>query len=173
MRQHRNCGSAERLLCTSIHRLFDQIEDWDRRCPNPNRNLGWPRTSRRIMRMVARAGVAAKFTFLVHSHMLRHGLRLQARQRRPRHSRHPSLFRPPIDHVHGPLHGHDAEPVQKLLEGLTFQASRIKDSVRPVSAHARRRWSPKGCRFNRRLLVSDCHIPECICRMARPIVFWA
>src|SRR5262249_55252680 len=26
---------------------------------------------------------------------------------------------------------------------------------------------------NRRLLVSDCHIPECICRMARPIVFWA
>src|SRR5215831_18485202 len=22
-------------------------------------------------------------------------------------------------------------------------------------------------------LLSDCHIPECICRMARPIVFWA
>src|SRR5262249_51392176 len=50
-------------------------------------------------------------------------LRVQARQRRPRHSRHPSLSRPPIDHVHGPLHGLDAEPVQNLLEGLTFQAS--------------------------------------------------
>jgi hypothetical protein len=33
---------------------------------------------------------------------------------------HSSLSRPPIDHVHGSLHGHDAEPVQKLLEGLTF-----------------------------------------------------
>jgi integrase len=27
----------------------------------------------------------------------------QARQRRPRHSRHPSLSRAPLDHVHGPL----------------------------------------------------------------------
>jgi integrase len=53
-------------------------------------------------------------------------LRVQARQRRPRHSRHPSLSRPPIDHVHGPLHCLDAEPVQKLLEGLTFQASHLK-----------------------------------------------
>ena len=50
-------------------------------------------------------------------------LRVQARQRRPRHSRHPSLSRPPIDHVHGPLHGLDSEPIQKLLERLTFQAS--------------------------------------------------
>jgi hypothetical protein len=40
--------------------------------------------------------------------------------------RHPSLSRPPIDHVHGPLHGLDAEPLQKLLEGLAFHASRIK-----------------------------------------------
>jgi integrase len=47
-------------------------------------------------------------------------LRVQARQRRSRHARHPSLSRPPIDHVHSPLHGLDAEPVQKLLEGLTF-----------------------------------------------------
>ena len=51
---------------------------------------------------------------------------LREAQRRPRHSRHPSLSRPPIDHVHGPLHGLDAEPLQKFLEGLTFQASRIK-----------------------------------------------
>jgi hypothetical protein len=40
--------------------------------------------------------------------------------REARHSRHPSLSRPPIDHVHGSLHGLDAEPVQKLLEGLNF-----------------------------------------------------
>jgi hypothetical protein len=40
--------------------------------------------------------------------------------------------RGPIDHVHGPVHGLDAEPVQKLLEGLTFQASRIK-RLRPTS----------------------------------------
>ena len=60
-------------------------------------------------------------------------LRVQARQRRPRHSRHPSLSRPPINHVHGPLHGLDAKSVQKLLEGLTFQASRIKRRLRPTS----------------------------------------
>jgi hypothetical protein len=41
-----------------------------------------------------------------------------------------------------------------------------------VTADARRRWSPNGCRFNRRFLVGDCHIPECICCMARPIVLW-
>ena len=41
-------------------------------------------------------------------------LRVQACQRRPRHSRHPSLSRPPIDYVHGPLHGLDPEPLQKL-----------------------------------------------------------
>jgi len=28
------------------------------------------------------------------------------------------ITRPPIDHVHGPLHGLDVEPVQKLLERL-------------------------------------------------------
>src|SRR6516164_9581838 len=58
-------------------------------------------------------------------------------------------------------------------ESLTFQVSRIEDSVRPVSAHARRSGSPNPPGISRRLLVSDCHIPECICRMARPIVFWA
>ena len=123
-------------------------------------------------RMVARAGVAAKFTFLVHSHMLRHACGVQARQRRPRHSRHRSLSRPPIDHVHGLLYGLDAEPIQKLLEGLAFQASN-DDSVRPVSADAWGWRSPNPPGISRRLLVSDCHIPECICRMARPIVFWA
>src|SRR5215470_11270216 len=33
--------------------------------------------------------------------------------------------------------------------------------------------SPNPPGISRRLLVSDCHIPECICRMARPIMFWA
>src|SRR5262249_55156641 len=60
-------------------------------------------------------------------------LRVQARRRRPRHSRHPSLSRPPIDHVHGPLHCLDAEPLQKLLEGLAFQASRIERQLSPTS----------------------------------------
>jgi hypothetical protein len=41
--------------------------------------------------------------------------------------------------------GLDAEPIQKLLEGLTFQALVSNDdSVRPMSAHARWRWSPNG-----------------------------
>jgi hypothetical protein len=50
-------------------------------------------------------------------------LRVQARQRRARHSRHPSLSRALIDHVHGALHGLDPEPIQELLEGLTFKVS--------------------------------------------------
>src|SRR5215467_8630729 len=47
------------------------------------------------------------------------------------------------------------------------------NSVRPVSADAWGWRSPNPPGISRRLLVSDCHIPECICRMARPIVFWA
>ena len=47
----------------------------------------------------------------------------------PRHSRDPGLSRPPLDHVHGPLHGFDAEPIQKLLEGLIFRASRINADI--------------------------------------------
>jgi hypothetical protein len=35
----------------------------------------------------------------------------------------------------------------------------------------RLRRSPDSHRFYRRLFVSDCHIPECICRITRPIVF--
>jgi type 1 fimbriae regulatory protein FimB/type 1 fimbriae regulatory protein FimE len=70
-----------------------------------------PLSAAGYQRMVARAGVAAKFTFLVHSHMLAARLRVQARQRRPRHSGDPSLSRPPVDHVHGPLYGFDAQSV--------------------------------------------------------------
>src|SRR4029434_11142097 len=42
-------------------------------------------------RMVARAGEAAGFPFLVHSHMLRQFLRLQAGKRRPGHPGNPAL----------------------------------------------------------------------------------
>jgi integrase len=47
-------------------------------------------------------------------------LRVQARQRRARHSRHPGLSRAPFDHVHRPVHGFDAQSVQAFLEGLAF-----------------------------------------------------
>jgi integrase len=70
---------------------------------------GAPLSVAGYQRMVARAGVAAK------SHAAP-CLRVQARQRRPRHSRHPSLSRAPLDHVHSALHGLDAEPLQKFLE---------------------------------------------------------
>jgi integrase len=94
---------------------------------------GAPLSVAGYQRMVARAGVAAKFMFLSAFPHAAAYLRVQARQRRPRHARHPSLSRPPIDHVHGPLHGLDAEPIQKLLEGLTFQASHIKRRLSPTS----------------------------------------
>jgi hypothetical protein len=84
--------------------------------------------------MVARAGVAAKFTFLVHSHMLRHACGFKLAND-GHDTRHPSLSRPPIDHFHGPLHGLDAEPIQELLEGLTFQASRLKRQLSPTSEY--------------------------------------
>jgi hypothetical protein len=73
-------------------------------------------------------------------------------------------------------------PTTKLVEHMSFccreeivkaKSPGMHDLSRPMTAHARRRRSPNGHGFNRRLLVSDCHIPECICRMARPIVFWA
>jgi integrase len=54
-----------------------------------------PLSAAGYQRMVARAGVAAKFTI---SHSFPHAaarLRVQARQRRPRHSCHPGLSRPP------------------------------------------------------------------------------
>ena len=47
------------------------------------------------------------------------------------------------------------------------------DSVRPVSADAWGWRSPNPPGISRRLLIRDCHIPECIRRMARPIMFWA
>jgi Phage integrase family len=56
-------------------------------------------------RMVARAGKAARFPFLVH--------RLQAGQRRPGH-----LPGPPVDRLDGALHRAGTGPVQGVLEGL-------------------------------------------------------
>jgi hypothetical protein len=43
-----------------------------------------------------------------------------------------SLSRPPIDHVHGPLHGLDAEPFQELLEGLNFPSVSYQTTRRPL-----------------------------------------
>jgi hypothetical protein len=45
------------------------------------------------------------------------------------------ITRPPIDHVHGPLHGLDVEPVQKLLEGLTKPLG-SNDGGRPLCFRA-------------------------------------
>jgi hypothetical protein len=47
------------------------------------------------------------------------------------HARHSGLSRPPIDHVHGPLYGFDAQSVQELLEGLTSSLHSSR-SVRQV-----------------------------------------
>jgi len=47
------------------------------------------------------------------------------------------------------------------------------DSVRPVSADAWGWRSPHPPGISRRLLVRDCHITECICRVARPVVIRA
>jgi integrase len=70
-------------------------------------------------------------------------LRVQARQRWPRHSRHPSLSRPPLDHVHGPLYGFDTQSVQELLEGLT-SSLHISRSVRQVVLPSPRAvWAPE------------------------------
>jgi Outer membrane protein beta-barrel domain len=57
------------------------------------------------------------------SHSLPHAgarLRVQARQRRPRHSCHSGLSRPPFDHVHRALYGFDTQSIQELLERLTY-----------------------------------------------------
>jgi integrase len=85
-------------------------------------HLGTSRTSFRS-RISAHGGQGGRGREIHLSHSFPHAaarLRVQARQRRPRHSRHPSLSRPPLDHVHGPLHGFDAQSVQEFLEGLAF-----------------------------------------------------
>ena len=68
--------------------------------------------------MVARADEAAKFGFLVHSHMLRHSCGYKAGQRRAGHSRDPALSRSPVDCLDGPLHRSCAGSLQGFLEGL-------------------------------------------------------
>ena len=46
-------------------------------------------------------------------------LRVQARQRWPRHARPAALPRAQEHPAHGPVHRHGARPLQRLLEGLT------------------------------------------------------
>jgi len=68
------------------------------------------------------------------------------------HSRHPSLSRPPVDHVHGSLHGLDAEPLQKLLGGLTAEsghsgtrsATKSRSVSLPAVSAATLKWAGTG-----------------------------
>jgi hypothetical protein len=75
--------------------------------------------------------VAAKFTFPVHSHMLRHacGSKLANDSHDTRAIQ--AYLGQPLDHVHGSLHCFDAQSVQKFLEGLT-SSLHISRSVRQV-----------------------------------------
>jgi integrase len=84
-------------------------------------HLGTSRTSFRS-RISAHGGQGGRGREIHLSHSFPHAaarLRVHARQRRPRHSRHPSLSRPPLNHVHGPLYGFDTQSVQEFLERLT------------------------------------------------------
>ena len=56
-----------------------------------------------------------------------------------------SLSRPPLDHVHGPLYGFDAQSVQEFLEGLT-SSLHISRSVRQVVLPSPRRSVGAGRR---------------------------
>jgi hypothetical protein len=80
---------------------------------------GAPLSAARYQRMVARAGVAAKFTFLVHSHMLRHACGFKFANDGHDTRAIQAYLGPPLDHVHRPLHGVDAQSFQKFLEGLS------------------------------------------------------
>ena len=83
-------------------------------------HLGTSRTSFRC-RISAHGGQGGRSREIHISRSFPHAasrLRLQARQRRPRYSRHPSLSRPSLDHVHSPVHGFDTQSVQELLERL-------------------------------------------------------
>jgi hypothetical protein len=81
--------------------------------------------------MVARAGVAAKFTFLIHSHMLRHacGFKLANGGHDTRAIQAYLGHRSIMSTVR--LYGFDAQSVQEFLERLTFPLSRSRSSPRP------------------------------------------
>jgi site-specific recombinase XerD len=89
--------------------------------------------------------VAAKFTFPVHSHMLRHacGFKLANDGHDTRaiqaYLGHRSI-------MSTALNGLDAEPLQKLLEGLTFQAYpvRIPRSSQISERHVVRQSPERG-----------------------------
>ena len=59
-------------------------------------------------RMVARAGEAAGFPFLVHSHMLRHSCGYKLANDGPRHPGDPALPRAQVDQLDRPLYGSGA-----------------------------------------------------------------
>jgi hypothetical protein len=114
--------------------------------------------------MVARAGGAAKFTFLVHSHTLRHacGFKLANDGHDTRAIQ--AYLGPPIDHVHGALHGLDAEPVQKILEGLTFQGVSYQTTTETFSTVA----TSVSCQKQTRLLLFDHFLGAPLCGERQP-----
>ena len=103
---------------------------------------GAPLSVAGYQRMVARAGELAGFSFLIHSHMLRHFLRLQACQRWPGHPGNPALPWPPQHCVDGTLHRVGARQIQAFLEGLSFRRLANFTSRYSVDATSRGRRGP-------------------------------
>jgi hypothetical protein len=95
-------------------------------------------------------------------------LRVQARQRRPRHSRHSGLSRPPIDHVHRALYGFDTPSVQEFLEGLT-PSSRPQPRSRPSLLRCSIVRRRRGCLTNCRHECCCCERDIGLARQPRPI----
>jgi integrase len=97
-----------------------------------------PLSAAGYQRMVARAGVAAKFTFLVHTHMLRHacGFKLANDGHDTRaiqaYLGHRSIMST------GALYGVNTQSVQEFLEGLT-SSLHISRTVREVVLPSPRR----------------------------------
>ena len=79
------------------------------------------RTMKKITQIVGEAGTKKLLAILAPGTTPRsfpHAaarLRVQARQRRPRHSRHPSLSRAPLNYVHRALYGFETKSVQEFL----------------------------------------------------------
>ena len=101
-------------------------------------HLGTSRTSFRS-RISAHGGQGGRGSEIHLSRSFPHAaacLWVQTRQRRPGYSRHPSLSRPPLDHVHSSLYGFDAQSVQAFLERLTFSLHSAGQAVRQREARA-------------------------------------
>jgi type 1 fimbriae regulatory protein FimB/type 1 fimbriae regulatory protein FimE len=90
---------------------------------------GAPLSVAGYQRMVARAGEAARFPFLIHSHMLRHSCGYKLANDGARHAGNSALSRSPLDCLDRALHNDVAAQVQGVLEGLTWL---LNGSVPPL-----------------------------------------